>query len=143
MEYISKEQISSFENNEIVEKLDFLFWGVVKDPVYPQKFTGIESLKASITRQALIIDEYKFLRDKVCLSLTNARRNALIEMVVISSQNDEILKGLTLMIKSCCLFRLYLTYEPYQMKFSSLHTSLGILWPKGFESEHKFRLLWM
>ena len=72
IESISKELILSFENNEIVEKLDLFFWGVVRHRVYPEKFTDIESLKAAITREASIIHEDKFLRDRACLFVTNA-----------------------------------------------------------------------
>ena len=50
--------------------LDFFFWGVIKDRVYTEKFTKIDELKATITREVAIIDNDKLLCEKVCASVT-------------------------------------------------------------------------
>ena len=49
----------------------FFFWGVIKDRVYGEKFTEIESLKAAITREVSIVNGDTNLLQRVCSSVTN------------------------------------------------------------------------
>ena len=51
--------------------LDFFFWGVIKDRVYGEKFTEIESLKAAIAREVSIVNGDTDLLQRVCASVTN------------------------------------------------------------------------
>ena len=59
-------------------------------------------------------------------------RNALMLMVESLSQNAEICKGLIFASKRRCLLRKIIMFNPYQMKYSLMHNSLGTPWPKGF-----------
>ena len=54
-----------------LSSLEFFFWGVIKDRVYGQKFTEIESLQAAIVGEVSIVNGDTDLLHRVCASVTN------------------------------------------------------------------------